>query len=160
MNQLGKDVGIAKDRWVLYFGARSNKLDETRSDFGRLLTDLYERFLAIQPVDNSVARTLLQSWHSNSDSTLWAQLRASALFASYSKHYVSKFVWWMAATQLCQMKAIACGGSVAMTHPMNAMLKPDSTYVKLRMAAKKYKGMWGEEGVIKEEEDVAGDEDD
>jgi hypothetical protein len=123
--ELGK-VGAEWNRLVLQEGGKTDE------PFASAATKCYERFQAIQPDGNTpLTRTLIEEWHQNPGMSRWALLRASCAFAMYSK---KSFVWWMAGIQLCHIKSIKMGGVISMVPQMYAMLKPDNTFVKLRLS--------------------------
>jgi len=72
--------------------------------------------------------------HSHSGFSQWALVKASVIFTSYRRSYVANLVWWVAAPELCFLKAQARGSFAVMTPEMYAMQKPDSRYVRMRMA--------------------------
>jgi hypothetical protein len=121
MTKLTEDIEEIKCEWSKKFGSHSKTLDETKPAFGPIVEDLYERFQAIRPAkhkpaeDTPLTRLLLSSWNGRPELSNWALLRASVLFASYSKWHVSSFVWWMSGIQLCHLKAMKQGITVAVT---------------------------------------------
>ena len=132
LNKLKMEIGAVKAEWGRLLSQDGSKTDGL---FSSTVTRCYERFLAIQPDgDTPLTRSLLETWHQNPEASRWALLRASCAFSMYSKDYVRKFVWWMAGMQLCHLKAIKKGGTISTTPQMYAMLKPDNTYVKLRLS--------------------------
>lgn len=136
LSKLKADIESVKAIWNRKLAGSKN--EEKKSIFTPVLMECYELFQAIQPVnDTTLTRTLLESWHGNPELSRWALLRASVAFASFPEKYVSSFVWWMAGTQLCHLKATRLGGMVAMAPHMNAMLRPDNTFVKLRLSEEK-----------------------
>jgi hypothetical protein len=85
----------------------------------------------------------------------WELLKASLLFSTQSRSYVSKIVWWLAGKQLAHLKAMS-KGPVSVIPAMYAMLKPDNTYVKL-MQAGEHEPKYCEaraETVVDEDEDL------
>lgn len=122
LKKLKDDIIEVKTRWFKVLGRVPFNPDET-----------YEFFLGIQPAgDNEITRMLLASWHGYHELTQWALLKASYLVASYpAKAELPNLIWWVAGLQLCHIKALRCGGAVAITPQMYAMLKPDNTFVKL-----------------------------
>jgi hypothetical protein len=136
LHKLKADIKSVRATWSEKLGAFQN--EEMNAIFGPALAECYERFQAIQPAnDTPLTRTLLESWHCNADLSRWALLQASFAYGGIPKWHASNFVWWMAGTQLCHIKATTLGGMVAMAPRMNAMLRPDSTFVKLRLSEEK-----------------------
>ena len=130
LNKLKTEIGVLAADW-----GRLLPGSKTDEPFSSAVIKCYERFLAIQPDgDTPLTRSLLEKWHQNLGASRWALLRASCAFATRSTHSVSSFVWWMAGIQLCHLKAIKQGGVISTTPQMYAMLKPDNTYVKLRLS--------------------------
>lgn len=115
--KLTTDLREIKQRWAEEVGSRSRgPMDESRPAFGQIITDMYERFQSIQPTESTpLTRLLLESCNGRPELSVWALLRASCLFASYSKWNVSTFVWWMGGIQLCHLKAMNQGITVAVT---------------------------------------------
>ena len=143
LKKLDKDIEEVKGVWKSYIGREQN--EETLFNFTSIVTECYELFKAIQPAaDSPLTRCLLSSWDPNSELSLWALLRASVTFASYRRNYVSNFVWWMAGTQLCHLKAVRITGMVAVAPHMYTALRPDGTYIKLRQSEEQ--GSWEESG--------------
>jgi len=151
LDKLKLDIDAVKDVWTKHFGSAKQAGDsknfgqsfrsteEEKIESGPVIGECYEMFRSIKPVDDTpLTRLLLESWHCHPELSGWARLKASALFASYSFSFVSNLVWWVAGVQLCHIKATSIGGSVAMTPQMYAMLKPDSTFVKLRLSEDTY----------------------
>lgn len=158
VSKLEADVKGIKQRWAEKMGSRSRMLDEMKPAFGPILADTYERFQAIQPAENTpLTRLLLSSWNGRPELSNWALLKASFLFASYPKQYVSTFVWWMSGIQLCHLKAMKQGITVAVIPQQYAMFKPDATYVRLRSSVNEYQ--W-DAGVMEGEGNEGNDDDD
>lgn len=96
--------------------------------------------------DQFVCRLLLKP--PSTGFSQWDLLKASVAFDKYQK---GTLVWWMAGRELCFLKA-STRGLIPVAGEMHAMLKPDSRFVRLRMA-----GVEGriEESSVHGEEDVA-----
>ena len=132
LEKLKVDINQVETIWKQQHSQEGSKTEEP---FSSTLWKCYERFLAIQPeVDTPLTRALLEPWHAHPEVSRWALLRASHTFATYSKNYVAGFVWWMAGIQLCHLKAMKMGGVVSTVPLMYAMLKPDNTFVKMRLS--------------------------
>ena len=117
--KLRKDVEEVKREWAAKFGSNTRGLDETKPSFGLIVQAFYEEFQAIQPAeDTPLTRGLLSVWSGCPELSQWALLRASVLFKSYTKTYVSTFVWYMSGIQLCLMKAMKQGIPAAMVPSM------------------------------------------
>ena len=142
LDSLKIEIGKLEAEWKRQFPQEGGKPDEP---FSSTVKKYYERFQAIQPDrDTLLTRALLERWQQHPESSTWALLRASCAFAMYSKKSGSTFVWWMAGTQLCHLKAKGIEGMISVAPHMYAMLKPDSTYVKLRLG-EETGSQWGDE---------------
>lgn len=129
---LKADINKVEAEWKRVLQQDGGKPDEP---FSSSVTKCYDLFQAIKPAANTpLARSLQEEWHQSPESSRWALLRASYTFAMHSKNYVPTFVWWMAGMQLCHLKAIKSGGVVTTAPHMHAMLRPDNTFVKLRLS--------------------------
>jgi len=162
LKKLKLDLEEAKRRWAEEGGALFRNIDESKPDFGSILIDTFERYQAILPAEDTPLTRSLLGWSGDPDLSDWAMLRASALFDSYkySKANVSNFVWWMAGYQLCHLKVKArkkSGTVVAITPQMYAMLKPDTTFVKLKLSKDEY--LW-DASVFEGEGNMGEDDDD
>lgn len=135
LQKLKDDIQQVKLAWAENMGARSKSLDESKPGFGPLLLEVYRKFQSIQPAVNTpLTRVLLAPWRDFQELSYWALLRASFLFNSYSSFYVSNFVWWMCGIQLCHMKATKNDIPFTVINSMYTMLKPNSTFVRLRIS--------------------------
>jgi hypothetical protein len=131
LQKLKADITQLEAEWKRLHPKGGSKTNEP---FESTVTRCYERFQAIQPEgDTLLTRSLLEPWHGHPEASRWAHLRASQAFALYPRSYVSSFVWWMAGAQLCHLKAVKLGAVISAAPHMHAMLKPDSTFVKLRL---------------------------
>jgi len=130
--------------------------EEEGIDFALQRDDCFERFRAIQPKDDTPLTRLLLG-HSESGFSQWALIKASLIFTSYRRRYVGNLVWWVAAPELCFLKAQARGSFAVMTPQMYAMQKPDSRYVRMRMA--EIEGRIDEGSVFGNAEDYVLDDD-
>ena len=135
IKDLKTDLTAIRNEWETRFrreGPDNSQNDDMRPGFVAYLLETYERYKAILPhTSNPLTQALLLS-PSGVESSTWAQLRASTLFALYSKSYVANFVWWMAGRQLAIMKAAAAstGGIVPFVGHMSVILKPDASFVR------------------------------
>lgn len=138
LNSLEHDIRVVKRAWSKHFNRQRNP--ELIANFTLMVTNFYEQWQAIAPPkDNSLSQALAPSCLPDALNELstWALLKASLGFSLGSRKYVSKFIWWMAGKQLAALKAMfgagdGGGGSLAVLAPqMYAMLRPDSTFVKL-----------------------------
>jgi hypothetical protein len=156
ISKLKSDLQQIKSQWAENMGGRSKGIDEAKPAFGPMLADIYRQFQAIQPAeDTPLTRVLVAPWSGRPELSQWALMRASFLFSSYTSFHVSKFVWWMCGIQLCHMKALKKSTTTAVTPEMYAMLRPDSTYVKLKISEKGCK--W--DAPILDEDGTVGDDD-
>lgn len=131
LDKLKIDIGEVEAEWKRMIPSDGMKSDVP---FSSAVTKCFERFQAIEPADDGLlGRSLLETWHQNPESSRWALLRASCAFAMHPRSYVANYVWWVAGVQLCHIKAIKTKGVVSMTPQMYAMMKPNATFVKLRL---------------------------
>ena len=130
LDQLDEDIKPIKEDWARHFSRAPN--DESAPVFAPFVLGCYERFQAIRPHEDTPLTQCLLPDFGNPDTTPWAYLKASAVFASYSRRYVSKFVFWMAGKQLAQLKANCVRGNAphAIVPSMYVIYKPDNTYIK------------------------------
>ena len=129
IKDLDKDIEVVKSAWTKHFSRAPN--DESKPEFVSFAVTCYEDFQAIRPhIDTPLTQSLLPDCLPDPELSQWALLKASAVFGSYSRRYVSNFVWWMAGKQLAQLKATYTRGMVPVAPHMYAMLKPDATFVK------------------------------
>jgi hypothetical protein len=130
LDDLDKDVNAVKEDWTNHFKRDPN--DESMPTFTPFLLECFERFQAIRPrEDTPLTQSLLPDF-GHPDVAPWAYLRASAAFASYSRRYVSNFVFWMAGKQLAQLKANCVRGNAphAIVPSMYVIYKPDNTFIQ------------------------------
>jgi hypothetical protein len=131
LTKLREDIDLVAKLWKRLVPQEGNKTDKT---FSSALSRCYESFQAIRPEgDTQLTRALVEPWMSRPELSRWSLLRASHAFALFPKTYVPSFVWWMAGQQLCHLKSTKMGCTVSVTPQMYAMLKPDNTFVKLRL---------------------------
>jgi hypothetical protein len=148
LSKLKQEIRQVEEEWKRLLPQERGKTDEP---FSSAVSKCYERFQAIQPdKDSLLTRALLEKWHQHPETSQWALLRASCAFAMCSKTYVPTFLWWMAGTQLCHLKAKKMGGVISTTAQMYAMLKPDNAYVKLRLS-EETAYQWEDENTVEEQ---------
>jgi hypothetical protein len=133
LDHLDEDLQNLKDAWKKKFDKKPSQSfnEESRSDFIPLLLEFYEQFHDIQPhIEAAHTRALLLGF-GNPEVSQWAILKASALFSSYPKKYVSNMVWWLAGKQYMRIKADAGpGASHSVTPGMYIIQKPDATLIR------------------------------
>lgn len=133
LDQLDEELLFIKRSWSRHF-SRDPK-DENVPSFAPIRDDCFEKYQAIRPrEDTPLTQALLPDDPvRHPDSTEWALLKASALFASYGRKYVAPLVWWMAGKHLCQIKAnySKLGAPHAITPSMMINLKVNNRIVKL-----------------------------
>jgi hypothetical protein len=146
LDRLDQDIKDVKSQWGRLWGKQprgktGDLSDEVMGLFIPIIDKVYPSFQAILPqVDTPLTQALLPSCLPDQGLSLWALLRASALFGSYArdKTKIKRFVWFLAGRELCALKTIYAGGGIppAVTRSMYAMLKPDAAYVKRARARK------------------------
>ncbi|KAG4444008.1 hypothetical protein IFR05_000468 [Cadophora sp. M221] len=102
-------------------------------------------------MNNSLAQSLLpDSGNRNSEVSNRALLKASTLFASYSRRYVANQVWWLAGNQLCRLKSEydKAGRPYSIVSGVHLCMKPDRSLIRRRQAG-------AEAGSILEDEEEA-----
>jgi hypothetical protein len=134
LDDLDKDLQTLKDAWIKKFAKKPSQSfnEESGPDFIPLLLSFFEQFHDIQPhVDAPHTRALLINF-GNAELSQWALLKASALFSSYSRKYVSNMVWWLAGKQYMRIKADSGpgGASHSVTPGMYIIQKPDATLIR------------------------------
>jgi hypothetical protein len=97
---------------------------------------MHDQWEAISPPpDNPLSQALAPSCLPSLSLSSWSLLKASVGFSPGTRKYISNFIWWMAGKQLAALKTIygghSDGGAAVITPQMYAMLRPDSTFVKL-----------------------------
>ncbi|RDL40876.1 uncharacterized protein BP5553_00855 [Venustampulla echinocandica] len=130
LSRLETDLSALKAPWSTKF-KRSPLLEEIGVDWVPTLLEFFDRYREIQPTEGALGRTLLGGCGAE-DLSPWVLLKASALFASYPRTYVSTFVWWMAGKQLAHLKALRRSGNAPHTviPSMYVVYKPNNSYVK------------------------------
>ncbi|KAH9209269.1 RNA dependent RNA polymerase-domain-containing protein [Leptodontidium sp. 2 PMI_412] len=135
MEDLKKDIQVVQDKWIAY----SAQPEHSKLPFSPFCEDCYADFQAIMPHDmnTSLAQSLLpDSGNRNSELSNWALLKASTLFASYSRKYVAKRVWWLAGIQLCHLKPDydKTGRPYSIVSGVHLCMKPDGSLIRRRQA--------------------------
>lgn len=131
LSKLEAELNTLKAPWASKFH-RSPLLEESAIDWVPTLLEFFDKYQGIQPTEGTLGRTLLRGCGTEALSP-WALLKASALFASYSRTYVSTFAWWMAGKQLAHMKALRRSGDVpphTVIPSMYVVYKPNNSFVK------------------------------
>jgi hypothetical protein len=134
LEQLEHDIRDVRKKWTEHFNHQTNP--ETMAKFASVVTDLHDQWQSITPPpDNPLSEALAPSCLPSLELSTFSLLKASLGFSLSSRNYVSNFIWWVAGKQLVTLKAIygndGSGGNVVITPQMYAMLRPDSTFVKL-----------------------------
>jgi hypothetical protein len=161
LEQLEHDIKTVKKAWTRHFNRQRNP--ESMANFISIITSLYDQWQAISPPPtNPFSQTLAPSCLPSLELSTFALLKASLGFTLGSRKYVSKFIWWMAGKQLAVLKAMyGCeGGNTAVITPqMYAMLRPDSTFVKLMQSQDHDPRFWEAkaESVVPDEEMGSGE---
>jgi hypothetical protein len=135
LNRLDEDIKNLKDKWSKRcpkdkVNAKSNV--ESGEGFIPAILEFHELFHNIKPcVDTTYTRALSLGF-GNPELSQWAILKASALFASYSRKYVPNLVFWVAGKQLLRIKADACPGGTphSVTPGMYITQKPDAALIR------------------------------
>ncbi|MCJ1394492.1 hypothetical protein MMC18_007370 [Xylographa bjoerkii] len=106
---------------------RPSRNDE--DSFRARLEQVRERFLAIQPLQNS-PHAMAARWASDAGSTkgAWARLKASALFKLY--HTRGRFVWYVAGKELVELKILARGRASSVVEELWRVYRVDARLVK------------------------------
>jgi hypothetical protein len=161
LEKLDHDIKVVKKIWSKHFNHKQHA--ESLANFTPIVTNLYEKWQEIAPpADNPLSQALAPSCMPDplNELSTWALLKASTGFSHGTREYISKFIWWMAGKQLAALKVMfgdgdGGGGSLAVVAPhMYAMLKPDSTFVKLMQSQDHDPRFWEAkaESVVPDEE--------
>jgi hypothetical protein len=134
LDDLDSDLALLKTSWVKACSGIPFADDDSKPDVMGIVIEHHAQFLAIAPRSTTtVSRFLtLDCWPD--EESQWALLRASALFASYNKKYVSKFVWFMGGRQLFHLKAKRKGESIALIPSIHVTLKSDASFIRKMMS--------------------------
>ena len=131
LDKLEIDIGVITTDWAQPLCSRGQSTnDESKPGFVPIAIECHEKFMAIRPCHNNTLATKFLDCLVDPEISIWALLKASTLFASYNRSYVSNCVWWVAGKQLAHLKAIWRRGMVAVGPDMYAMLKPDVSFVR------------------------------
>lgn len=152
---LDADIEPIRNLWKKYF--RSSKDDEeSKAIFSTAINDVYPRWCEIKPtMDTSFTRALTMPYLADAELSPWELLKASILFSTQNRGYVSKMVWWLAGKQLAHLKAMS-KSPVSVIPAMYAMLKPDNTFVKLVQVDEHHPKFWEAkvEAVVDEDDEL------
>lgn len=155
LRRLDADIEPIRALWKKYFCFGKDD-EESKAVFSTAINDVYPKWCKIKPAtDTPFTRLLAMPYLPDAELSPWELLKASVLFNSQSRGYVSKMVWWLAGKQLAHLKAMS-RGPVSVIPTMYAMLKPDNTFVKL-MQASEHEPKYYEaraETVVDEDEDL------
>jgi hypothetical protein len=164
LEKLEDDIKNVKKTWTKHFNRERNP--ESMANFTSIVTDLHDQWQSISPPpDNPLSQALAPSCLPSLELSTFSLLKASLGFSLGSRRYVSRFIWWMAGKQLADLKAMygndGSGGIAVITPPMYAMLRPDSTFVKLMQSQDHNPSFWEAkaESVVPDEESGEWDED-
>ncbi|KFY22387.1 hypothetical protein V493_06625 [Pseudogymnoascus sp. VKM F-4281 (FW-2241)] len=160
LRALDADIEPIRSLWTKYF-SKSKEDEESKAVFSTAIADVYPRWCAIKPaMDTPFTRLLTMPYLADAELCPWELLKASILFNTQSRGYVSKMVWWLAGKQLAHLKAMS-KGPVSVIPTMYAMLKPDNTFVKLVNVDDEHHPRFWEvraEAVVDEDEELDYDE--
>jgi hypothetical protein len=164
LEKLEDDIKNVKNAWIKHFNHKRNP--EFMANFTSIVTDLHDQWQSISPPpDNPLSQALAPSCLPSFELSTFSLLKASLGFSLGSRRYVSRFIWWMAGKQLADLKAMysndGSGGIAVITPQMYAMLRPDSTFVKLIQSQDHNPNFWEAkaESVVPDEESGGRDED-
>lgn len=132
LDSLKADLSKLQDTWGKF--PWRTKTEDVKARITPLKEDLYERYRDIRPPGDNIIGTTMVGPNGNSLSQ-WELLKASTLFASYKRKNgkdVSNFVWWMAAKQLCHLKATfgGTGDPHSIIPRMYVLLRPDNNFIR------------------------------
>ncbi len=139
LNHLDDEIRKMKDDWTRRCpkGVNSKscveqKNAESKEEFIPLVLEFYERFHKIQPVVEAPHTRALLIGFGKPELSQWSLLKASALFASYSKQYVANMVFWLAGKQFLRIKADTHPGGTphSVTPGMYITLKSDTALIR------------------------------
>lgn len=154
LNGLDADIEPIRNLWSKYFS--SSKEEESKAVFSTAINVVYPMWCDIKPaMDTPFTRLLTLPYLADAELSPWELLKASILFSTQSRGYVSKMVWWLAGKQLAHLKAMS-RGPVSVIPAMYAMLKPDNTFVKLVQVDEHHPKFWEArvEAVVDEDEEL------
>jgi hypothetical protein len=164
LEKLEDDIKNVRKAWTKHFNHKRNP--ESMANFTSIVTDLHDQWQSISPPpDNPLSQALAPSCLPSLELSTFSLLKASLGFSLGSRRYVSKFIWWMAGKQLADLKAMydndGSGGIAVITPQMYAMLRPDSTFVKLMQSQDRDPSFWEAkaESVVPDGESGEWDED-
>lgn len=162
MTDLDADLEILKNTWTSHFNRSPN--DPNKPEFSAFTDECYEKFCNIKPhVDTPFTQALLPDCPTlNLEMSKWALLKASTLFASYSRNYVGNMVWWLGGRQLVYLKAESgkSGAPHSLTPGMFIIEKPDSATIRRLKAVGNAENLEDVAHVVNEEDLYAVDDDD
>jgi hypothetical protein len=125
LDTLTKDLSALKTAWSIWRWDKAEK--DEKSAF---ISSTYDKFKAIRPPANNAAGRILLGPNPNNDLSQWNLLKASTLFSLFRGRDVSNMVWWMAAKQLCHMKAVKSGTPHSIIPRMYILLKADNNMIR------------------------------
>ncbi|KFY03612.1 hypothetical protein O988_01364, partial [Pseudogymnoascus sp. VKM F-3808] len=155
LKRLDADIEPIRALWKKYFCFGKDD-EESKAVFSTAINDVYPKWCKIKPaMDTTFTRLLTMPYLPDAELSPWELLKASILFNSQSRGYVSKMVWWLAGKQLAHLKAMS-RGPVSVIPTMYAMLKPDNTFVKLMQASEHEPKYWeaSVEAAVEDDEDM------
>ena len=154
LRTLDADIEPIRDLWTKYFSV--SREEDSKAVFSTAINDIYPKWCEIKPaMDTPFTRSLTMPYLADAELSTWELLKASILFDSQNRGYVSKMVWWLAGKQLAHLKAQS-KGPVSVIPTMYAMLKPDNTFVKLVQVDEHEPRFWEVrvEAVVDEDEEL------
>lgn len=132
LDSLVASLDSMKTEWSIRTRPKSD--GRPNHEFKQLVEEFQERFRALQP-DPSNQHKYTDLWALEAQGPLgtWSLLRASYLHKA--SHSSSRMVWYIAAEELCFMKAQACSTRFrSVVTPVYGVLKFDSKLVKRSQA--------------------------
>ncbi len=156
VDQLECDLKAVRKAWTGHFSRKPNP--ESMANFTSVVTSLHDQWHAIAPApDNPLSPALAPPCLPSLELSTFSLLKASLGFSLGTRRCGSNFIWWMAGRQVAALKALygRDGGRAAVVAPpMYAMLRPDSTFVKLMQSQDHDPRFWEAkaESVVPDEE--------
>ena len=108
LRTLDADIEPIRDLWTKYFSV--SREEDSKAVFSTAINDIYPKWCEIKPaMDTPFTRSLTMPYLADAELSTWELLKASILFDSQNRGYVSKMVWWLAGKQLAHLKAQSKG---------------------------------------------------
>jgi hypothetical protein len=158
LDTLREDIAKVKNEWARLFVKNKKDIQLVDDYFNSVVTNLHKEWQSISPLASSpLAQALPLDCLLDTDYSTWSLLKASLGFGEQKS---GNFIWWMAGKQLAYLKASfsgeGAGGFAVVTPEMYAMLRPDSTFVKLMHSEEHEPRFWEAkaESVVPDEEEL------